>query len=110
MPATPARTGRAHAASRARGTPTSRPRPRARRRRSDLVIPHVGDEREVARALDRATELPLEARVHLRRALGEQLAALGEEAGERRDVLEVEQLDRGAFHAAAPAAPPAELG
>src|SRR5688572_23084980 len=110
MPATPTRRGRARAASRARGTPTSPSCPRSRRRRSDLVIPDVGDEREVARALDRATELPLEARVDLRRALGQQLAALGEEARERRDVLEVEQLDRGTLDAAAPSAAPAELG
>src|SRR5207244_12143182 len=60
----------------------------------------VGEQRELARPLDRGGELALMSRAHPRQPARENLAALGEKTAERAIVLVVEHPDPGLAHGA----------
>src|SRR5919199_894409 len=90
------RTRKAASARSARGHPWRRgasAAPSVIGRSSGLVAADVGDEREVARLLDRDRELPLVARADAAQATRQNLPVVGDEAAERAVVLVVHEAD-----------------
>ena len=84
------RLGHRASAPRARGTPPPRPPRSGRSSRASL---DVGQQRELARALDRRGDLVLVAAAGAADPARADLAALGDEPAQRRDVLVVDLLD-----------------